>query len=74
VGRFAAAADSPATRCSFGAYLEGLPEEERDELVSFAASRSIQFVRDIVDEVDGVGFDKHTIARHLKGKCRCRAS
>lgn len=74
MGRFALAADSKARHCSFGDYLAGLDEDDRDELLGLASRHSMQSVRDIIVDVDGRSFDRHTIQNHLAGRCICRAS
>ena len=79
MGRFAVAADSPASRCSFGKYLDSLPEEDRSELDALMARKDrngrntwgSRSIIQLIFEVDEVRFARDTIDTHRSGGCLC---
>ena len=69
----------PPRRCSFGAYLDDLPDVDRDDLEARmmkldARGQRVWSVRALVDLIVAAGdqpFDRGTISKHRSGSCRC---
>lgn len=81
MGRFAEVKEPPP-RCSVGLYIEGLPDEDAEEITKLIQRRddhgdfifSHRAIRQLILDVGDPAYDRDTIRDHRTGKCRCRAT